>query len=54
MVALKAILFGLSTFAFVSCHFTLDSPTTRGFSDDEEPTAPCGGRSNHNYCKLFI
>ncbi|CAO3572445.1 unnamed protein product [Mortierella alpina] len=24
-------------------HFTLDYPTSRGFSDDNEPQAPCGG-----------
>ncbi|KAI1308433.1 hypothetical protein EDD11_004284 [Mortierella claussenii] len=24
-------------------HYTLDYPASRGFSDDNEPTAPCGG-----------
>ncbi|KAG0295589.1 hypothetical protein BGZ98_001331 [Dissophora globulifera] len=24
-------------------HFTLDYPASRGFNDDNEPTAPCGG-----------
>ncbi|KAF9927572.1 hypothetical protein BGZ75_003395 [Mortierella antarctica] len=27
-------------------HFTLDYPTSRGFSDDNEPVAPCGGFNN--------
>jgi hypothetical protein len=24
-------------------HYTLDYPLSRGFSDDNEPKAPCGG-----------
>lgn len=24
-------------------HYTLDYPPSRGFSDDDEPIAPCGG-----------
>lgn len=28
----------------VSAHFTLDSPASRGFSDDDESQAPCGGK----------
>ncbi|KAG0208508.1 hypothetical protein BGX28_000562 [Mortierella sp. GBA30] len=27
----------------VMAHYTLDYPQSRGFSDDNEPTAPCGG-----------
>ncbi|KAI9318864.1 hypothetical protein DFJ73DRAFT_967430, partial [Zopfochytrium polystomum] len=29
--------------AVVNAHYVLTSPLTRGFSDDDEPTAPCGG-----------
>lgn len=38
-VATAAVLLAASA----SAHFTLDYPTTIGFSDDDEGTGPCGG-----------
>ena len=43
MVMLRSLISILTSAALVSAHFTLDYPTSRGFSDDDEPTAPCGG-----------
>lgn len=43
MVALQSLLSTVLSLAVVSAHFTLDYPASRGFSDDEEPSAPCGG-----------
>ncbi|KAI9362110.1 hypothetical protein DFJ73DRAFT_813489 [Zopfochytrium polystomum] len=33
----------LGSSAVVNAHYVLTSPLTRGFSDDDEPTVPCGG-----------
>jgi hypothetical protein len=44
MLQLQAILLCLALgLAQVNAHFLLNYPTTVGFNDDQEGTAPCGG-----------
>lgn len=39
----RSLFFALATASLTAAHFTLNWPPTAGFSDDDEPTAPCGG-----------
>jgi hypothetical protein len=43
MVAIQSLLALASAAGIASAHFTLDSPPTRGFDEDQEPNGPCGG-----------
>lgn len=40
---LRSLLLTLAAAGLGAAHFTLNWPETAGFSDDDEPTAPCGG-----------
>ncbi|KAI9324613.1 hypothetical protein DFJ73DRAFT_667208, partial [Zopfochytrium polystomum] len=43
ITALVASVLAILTSSVASAHYVLTSPLTRGFSDDNEPTSPCGG-----------
>lgn len=46
MVRLSLIALSAATISAVSAHFQLTYPQTRGFNEDNEPQAPCGGFNN--------
>lgn len=37
------LLLFLACFGVANAHFKLNTPPTRGFDEDKQPTAPCGG-----------
>ncbi|EME47315.1 hypothetical protein DOTSEDRAFT_69295 [Dothistroma septosporum NZE10] len=39
----QSFMLALAAASLSAAHFTLTWPTTAGFNDDDEPTAPCGG-----------
>lgn len=46
MVRLSLLALSAATISAVSAHFQLNYPQTRGFNEDNEPQAPCGGFNN--------